>query len=232
VRPLELRAFAAQAEDVDVDFDAADRSAVATAVLARCAGLPNDAVWALDVGTRLHALVSVALLAGRDELSWSVSCPAPECDEELEVPLPLGVLAEAASEAEAHEPAVGPFSLRRPTGDDLWRWRGSPPSDAELAVALGGAAPPELAAAVEEALAAADPLVDTRVASACPACGEVLELAVDLEAELLAVARSEQERLVRDVAALAGAFGWSEREILALPPVRRRRYLAILEQVA
>ena len=33
--------------------------------------------------------------------------------------------------------------------------------------------------------------------------------------------------LLRDVATLAAAFGWSEREILALPAVRRRAYLQL-----
>jgi hypothetical protein len=228
---LELRAFAARAEDFDVDFDAGDRSAVATAVIARCSGLPDDEVWALDVGTRIHVLVVVAQLAGRSELSWSVPCPAPECDEGLEIGLSLAVLAQAAHEA-GEPAAVASFRPRRPTGDDLRAWRARPPSDAELAATLGDGAPVELAAEVEAALAAADPLVDARVESACPACGEALGLAVDLEAELLALARRRQDALVRDVAALAGAFGWSERDILALPPARRRRYLATLEQAA
>ena len=127
---------------------------------------------------------------------------------------------------------VTTYRPRRPTGDDLRRWRDRPPSDAEIAAALGGPAdeaPAELLAAIEASLDAADPLVDAAIRSQCPACEAPVELPVDLEGELLAHARRDQDELLDDVAVLAGAFHWSEHDILALPPRRRRRYLAMVE---
>jgi hypothetical protein len=244
---IALRAFGVDRADLDVDLGAPDREAVVTAVLERCARdgdgaplSPEDA-WALPVGDRLHALVAICRLSGRSALDWSLACPASGCDEEVEIELPLAVLAAAAREGAAAWPAEvtwdgSTFRPRRPTGEDLRSWRQQLPSDADILVALGGprhapaAPPPELVTAVEEALAAVDPLVDVHVHSECPACGEALDVPVDLEGEAVALARRWQDELLRDVAALARALGWGEPEILALPVWRRRRYLAILEQ--
>jgi hypothetical protein len=238
---LALRPFGVQPGDLDVEFDAGDRAEVATAVLAGCALAPDgaplgaDRARALAVGTRLAALVGVIRLSGRRELSRVFRCD--DCEEEFEVELPLAALASAQQAAEADAPAAVEWGSttywpRRPTGDDLRHWRGLPPSDAEIAGALGGPddeAPAELLAAIETSLDAADPLVDATVRSACPECGGAVELPVDLEGELLALARLDQDELLEDVAALAGAFHWSEHDILALPPRRRRRYLAMVE---
>ena len=238
---LAVRPFGVQPGDLDVEFDASGRAEVATAVLAECALAPDgaplgaDRARALPIGTRLATLVGVIRLSGRRELSRAFRCES--CAEEFELELPLAALAFAQEAAEAEAPAAvesggTTYRPRRPTGDDLLRWRGRPPSDAEIAEALGGPddeAPAELLAAIEASLAAADPLVDATVRSACPECGRTVELPVDLEGELLAFARRDQDELLEDVAALAGAFHWSEHDILSLPPRRRSRYLAMVE---
>lgn len=237
---LAVRPFGVEPGDLDVEFDG-DRADAATAVLAGCAVGPDGAplgserARALAVGARLGALVAVCRRSGRRELSWVLRCAG--CEEEFEVDLELDALAGAQSAAEDAAPVAvewegATFRPRRPTGEDLRRWRDREPSDAVIATALVGPvedAPPELLTAIEAALDAADPLVDAAVRSACPACGEAVELPVDLEGELLALARRDQDRLLDDVAVLAGAFHWSEQDILALPPRRRRRYLAMVE---
>jgi len=225
VGTLAVRPFGARARDLDVDFGGDERAAVATDVLAACvldaegAPLGSEAARALEVGARLGALVEVCRLSGRRSLSWAVACPAAGCDEELEVELPLAALADAQAAAPA------PAGVRRPTGEDLARWRERAPTDAEIVAALGG--PADALAEIEAALDAADPLVDIVVRTACPGCGRAVELPVDLEGELLALARRDQDRMLEDVAALAGAFHWSEAEILALPRARRARYLEL-----
>ena len=40
--------------------------------------------------------------------------------------------------------------------------------------------------------------------------------------------RTAAERLFLDIDALARAYGWTEREILNLPPARRAAYLQIV----
>lgn len=239
---LAVRPFGVQPGDLDVEFDAGDRAEVATCVLAGCALAPdgaplgNERARALAIGARLGALVSVCRLSGRRELSWVFGCTG--CGEELEAELALDALARAQEAAEAAAPAAvewggTTYRPRRPTGDDLRRWRDRPASDAEIVAVLGGPPAGEgsaaLLSAIEASLDAADPLVDAAVLSECPACGEAVELPVDLEGELLALARRDQNELLEDVAALAGAFHWSEHDILALPPRRRRRYLAMVE---
>ncbi len=243
---ITLRAFGADPGDIEVDFSGGDRAEVVTAIIERCAGgddgapLGPDHAWALPVGDRLHALVTICRLSGRQALELSLACPAPGCDEQVEIELSLHALAAAAREGAAAGSAEvswdgSTFRPRRPTGEDLRTWREHPPSDADILAALGGprvapGAPPDLIASVEEALAAADPLVDLRVSSECPACGEALDIAVDVEREAVALVSRWQDELLRGVAALAAALGWSEREILALPAWRRRRYLAMLER--
>ena len=40
--------------------------------------------------------------------------------------------------------------------------------------------------------------------------------------------RTAAERLLLDIDALARAYGWTEREMLSLPPARRAAYLQIV----
>jgi hypothetical protein len=237
---LAVRPFGVQPGDLDVEFDADERAEVATAVLAECALAPDgaplgrDRARALPVGARLGGLVSVCRLSGRRELSWVFDCTG--CGEELGAELALDALAGAQEAAATADPATVEwgdiaYRPRRPTGEDLRRWRDRPPSDAEIAAALAespGEASAELCSAIEASLDAADPLVDVAVRLECPACGEAVELAIDLEGELLALAQRDQDELLEDIAALADAFHWSEQDILALSPRRRRRYLAMV----
>lgn len=80
-------------------------------------------------------------------------------------------------------------------------------------------------AAVEAALETAEPLADTEVAFACAACGHGWTLAFEPAAFLADELAVRAKRLLAEVATLARAFGWSEAEVLALPPERRRVYL-------
>ncbi|MGH8547064.1 MAG: hypothetical protein ACRERU_00360 [Methylococcales bacterium] len=69
------------------------------------------------------------------------------------------------------------------------------------------------------------PLAHIELTLSCPDCRntwhETLHVIDFLWQEIANLAR----RLLFEVAQLASAFGWSEREILALTPERRRSYL-------
>lgn len=242
---IELRPFGTEPGDLDLELDRGERARRVTELLRRCAYsregavLDDDLLWSLPVGMRLHALVVLCQLAGWKKIIWSVRCPAAGCGEPIDLALPLDELARTAQAREGRDTVEVPWSgervaLRLPTGEDLRRWAALPPSDDEMLAALGdlpgesGELPPELAETAEAALAEADPLVDVQVQSACPGCGAALDLPVDLEGEALALLRQAQEDLFRQVRILAGAFHWSEREILELPARRRRRYLEML----
>ena len=62
----------------------------------------------------------------------------------------------------------------------------------------------------------------------CPACtftwSEPFDIVTFFWAEIDAWAR----RLLADVHVLASSYGWSERDILALSPVRRQYYLEMV----
>lgn len=242
---LRLRPFGAAPGDVEVDLRSTDRPRVVTEVLRRCtregdgAEVPEALFWSLPVGARTRALTLLCTVSGIDALERTLVCPAAGCNEAVALGLALGDLAAAGTETAdgavvEHDERSIP--LRLPTGDDLRRWAAAPPSAAGMLADLAdppldpeGVAP-ELVAAAEEALSAADPLVDVRVVAACPACGLELEAALDLEGEALRALDRLQEGLLSEVARLAGSFHWSEPEVLALPAWRRRRYLELLAE--
>jgi hypothetical protein len=85
---------------------------------------------------------------------------------------------------------------------------------------------------IAAALAAADPLVSFTVSCTCPACGQPNETTVDLEMLALRRIAARRQALLQDVHALARAYGWTERETLAIPPERRAEYRQLIDRVA
>ncbi len=65
------------------------------------------------------------------------------------------------------------------------------------------------------------------VSASCPECGEQVTGVVDAARLLWEQVAASAPGLLRDVAALAAAYGWTEPEILALPPSRRSAYLRL-----
>ncbi len=90
------------------------------------------------------------------------------------------------------------------------------------------ALPVEVVDAAAAAMAERDPQADVTLEMTCPSCAhtwlEPFDVATFLWTEVAAAAR----RLLREVHHLAWAYGWSEREILALSPARRSAYLEML----
>jgi hypothetical protein len=94
--------------------------------------------------------------------------------------------------------------------------------------AEGDGLPADVVSAVADALGACDPLAVIDVRITCPGCGE--ESARPLEPAAFSWQRLEAwaTRLLEVVHLLAQGYGWGEREILALSPLRRRCYLQLL----
>jgi hypothetical protein len=63
---------------------------------------------------------------------------------------------------------------------------------------------------------------------ACPACASAEILDLDLARFLWLEVRHAARRLMDEVDALAGAYGWSERAIVRMSPQRRGAYLEML----
>jgi hypothetical protein len=89
----------------------------------------------------------------------------------------------------------------------------------------GAPVPPGAEAVIETGLEAMDPAAEITLEYACPACGQAWGEVFDAAALLRGDLRDQARRLMAEVAVLARAYHWSEGDILALPPGRRRFYL-------
>ena len=242
---LRLRPFGTRPEHLAVDFADPCEPRLVTEILARCLVAPDggapsrEALWDLEVGRRIEALLRLAALdAGSgDALEVELRCAA--CRSFLAFELPLSELA-GATEAPAPVRHEGrDYRLRRPTARDQLAWlRQAFADEREAAVGMAASlleAPEEapldaaLLASLEEELERADPLVRFSVALDCPDCGRHQERALDLSALALRRLSRAQDGLIDQVHRLAAHYHWSEAEILALPAWRRARYLALIE---
>ena len=196
----------------------------AVAVLSAASGEPREAIRRLPVGERdLRLLALQRELRGRN-LEGVASCPA--CGTLAETSFDLDALRAALVTDDAPIPCSHGrhrATVRRPTTDDVL----AASSREELlrrCISVADA-PDALLDAAEEALERADPAADIRLALTCPDCGHEWTVLFDVAAFLWREVTLLAERLAEDVHLLALAYGWSERDILALTPARRQLYL-------
>ncbi|MBI2203113.1 MAG: phage baseplate protein [Candidatus Rokubacteria bacterium] len=225
-------------------------------LLAVLAAADPDASWDaladLTIGER-----DVRLLAVRERLFGSAvaavaRCPA--CAERVELALDTDALRLAARpphgvdgasrDALVVDVAGHVVHLRLPTSVDLLAV--SATADVEVAsrtllarcvvaahhgdVPIGGDALPEpVRHAVVARMAEADPAGDVELALVCPGCGGRWHVVFDAGAFLWSEIDAWALRTIDDVHVLATAYGWSEADVLALGPRRRRQYLALAE---
>jgi hypothetical protein len=117
-----------------------------------------------------------------------------------------------------------------------WRWPSNeerpdrsspsppdPPSD-PLSGPLANV-PADLLAQAEARVAVREAAADIAIDLACPACTQHWTEGLDIGAHLWLELEAAAQRLLHEVVVLAKSFGWAERDILALPPARRRAYL-------
>ncbi|MGW0762317.1 hypothetical protein ACWD1Y_38585 [Streptomyces sp. NPDC002814] len=84
---------------------------------------------------------------------------------------------------------------------------------------------------IAEAVEAADPGADVTLNVACPECGQATRAELDIASYLWTELDAWARDVLLDVHLLATAYGWSEPEILALSPLRRRYYLELCADV-
>src|SRR5262249_52881551 len=87
------------------------------------------------------------------------------------------------------------------------------------------ALPDEIVTSVAAGMAEADPQAEVRIALTCPSCSNQWSPMFDIVGFLWGEIEDWAERLLLDVHALASTYGWSERDIVAMSPRRRRFYL-------
>ncbi|MCR8577224.1 hypothetical protein [Streptomyces sp. Isolate_219] len=99
---------------------------------------------------------------------------------------------------------------------------GRPATDEELA-----ALPEAVLKRFAEAAERADPAAEVVLNIACPECGAATPAELDIAAYLWTELDVWARDVLLDVHLLASAYGWSEPQILALSPLRRRYYLEL-----
>lgn len=125
------------------------------------------------------------------------------------------------------------LTFRLPLMPDLAAAAGAPDDALALIVGrcrIGGGGPPPRAVLdrLSQRFEALDPAARIVVDLACAECKAPLRASVDLAEFVAAAVERMADRLQREIHVVASAYGWSESAILALPPERRRRYVAMI----
>jgi hypothetical protein len=144
----------------------------------------------------------------------------PGCGLELEMELDARVLAGSLDTDDSG-------SLRPLTSRDLAAAAAA--GDAAAAVRARIAGPdldPDAAAAADRAITEAAERAELSTRLTCADCGAEWTETLDVPAFVWAEVEAAAVGLLTDVAELAAAYGWAERDILAMSPARRSAYLA------
>lgn len=252
-RAVELRAPGDADQVAVLDTRSLPPAIRATELLAQCLENGEQIAPALSIGDREAALLHLRRLTIGDALEAIVTCPGDGCGTRLEAQLRIDDLlvepyvdVERSYEVTAETPA-GPCAVtfRLPTCRDL-NAVARHISDDENAAAnellrrcvvraeTGGAAvdpaafPSGVRTAIGAAMAAHDPQAELMLDMECPACGLGFAVVLDAASYVLRELDDRASRLLADVHAIASRYHWSERDILALPPSRRLRYLELI----
>lgn len=207
-------------------------------------GATPEELGRLPVGRRDELLLRLRAAAFGPRIEATAACPT--CGEKLEMAFSTDELRSPGA-SDSCAPLTLEFedhslTFRLPDSFDLVEMTSVPDlAQAESALlrrcvlsARAGArvvSADELPAPVVTALAArlaeADPQADVRLSLACPACAHRWEEPFDIVTFFWREIEAWAVRILREVHTLAAAYGWSESEILALSPARRRLYLEL-----
>jgi hypothetical protein len=210
---------------------AVDR-AVALAALA--SGLSPDDVADLPLGACDLLLLRLREQCFGPHLDGLADCP--DCHAELDVRIDIDELRVDAEPAAAGgdkadggqviEVAGAEVRLRPLTSRDVRACGADRDRLLARCVAGGPENPaPDLLAAVEASLDLLDPQAAVALTLDCPMCGTAWQAPVDVIEFVWSEVHRFAHRLLSDVHTLARAYGWSEFDVLAVSPPRRRFYL-------
>ena len=201
-----------------------------------------EALYALTVGERDSGLLSLHEQLFGARIAATTRCP--DCREALELAFAVSDIRAGERPTVRMEVSEGDWrvALRPLTGGDLVDVaRGE--GDGGVAALLRrcvlsvhvadtevppGDLPGPVLAAVETALAAADPQAEIELELRCARCKHTFTQIFDPTTFLWTEVDLLIHRLFREVHAIASAYGWSESQILALGETRRQRYLELV----
>jgi hypothetical protein len=212
---------------------------------AACPDTPRDAVALLSIGKRDARLLTLREWTFGPSMSGIAACP--RCSEKVELSFDIACVRVPPSPEPSPEltMVVADYELqvRPPNSADVTaianvpdvnqkrrllfercliaaRRDGLPATAAEL--------PDKTIDAVAAGLAQADPQADVQVAISCSSCANSWQAAFDIVTFFWDEIEAWAWSVLREVHILASAYGWSERDILALSAVRRQFYLEMV----
>lgn len=222
------------------DATAVERALALLAIASPDAEMVTASPLDVPIGARDAALVAV-LRATFGERVWAFAA-CPSCHAALELPLDLARLARADDASGTFAVVVEELEVtfRLPSTRDVLAVARLEADEARVALArrcvvhaISLSSPvdpdelgPDVIDAIEQAMADADTGADIELALACPTCDHAFARTFDPPTFLWSLVDVRARRLFDDVDRLARAYGWTEREILALGPRRREVYLA------
>lgn len=255
IRELRLTPVAGDDQASLLDTTGSTSNERANLLLERCLDEDDPAtlVSSLVAGDREALLLQLRRLTLGEALDCVLTCAAPECGERMELEMHVDdLLVEAYKDVQAtYEIAVGVADppivvrFRLPTVADLRAATATGSGDtegvaadllarcaADVADGSDGLGADELEAGARETIAAAmaerDPQAEIELDLECPSCATPFVVVFDTATFLLQELDARAARLLEEVHALAFHYHWSEREILAMAPTRRERYLTLL----
>lgn len=201
----------------------------ALTILGAFSGERREALAELGVHQRDALLVASRILAFGTRLAGVAECSACGCEVEVELELsvPAGFL-EPTGTIELEGRTI---AFRVPNSYDLAAAAACEDAAAgerrlqSRCVGADTSLDAGERAAVDDAIGALCAPTTIEVAAQCPGCAAAFGPPVDILTIVWSEIATYARRLLDDVDALALRYGWSERDILALPDIRRRRYL-------
>jgi hypothetical protein len=192
-----------------------------------------EALADLPIGERDRRLFALRARLFGPRLDAVAACP--RCGEMLEISCDgQAVFGGEVTRADAEVEVGGRvLALRAPNTVDLLEIAALPVDERPTALLDRCAGAPLEGSARELAearLAELDPLGEVSFALGCAACGHEWGEVFDIAAFLWTEIGDRAHRLLREIHALARAYGWREPDILALTPQRRAAYLALVAE--
>ncbi|WP_445247671.1 T4 family baseplate hub assembly chaperone [Microcoleus sp. OTE_8_concoct_300] len=253
---LFLRPFGWFAEDLEIDFHQTRRPDLEMQILECCisnreeAKLDSSFFGNLEIGKRTEYLLTLASLSNSSKINLNLRCSNLECQRQMEITIPLLEITRLQQQSENQKTEIAianeKISLRKPTGNDQRLWQEQHFSDegsATLAMvqSLLVSEQPSTFKQVysqekdwiemlNQVMEEIDPLVNFNLQVICPYCGSENLQYFDLGAWALQQLYGVQQQLIVTIHRLASHYHWSESEILAIPPGRRSRYLALIDR--
>lgn len=198
----------------------------------------SDHVRALTAGDREMVLLALRRAAYGDRLDLLVTCPDVECGAIMDVELTVSDLLRGPIVITADRD-IDVTGVRPATGDDLHAVAALALDDPDAAVRRlaarctgrdddGATFTADELAVVERALEELDPHAEHELVLKCPECELTFTSSIDAGELVRQEMTASITELDLSVHLMGSTYHWSERDILALPITRRRRYLRVL----